>query len=179
MAVVRRRSFLALALGLTFCGAAVAQSSVKADGELSGMTDAYLTKMEQKDLSVRHDEIAAIHTASQVRERQAYIEKTLLREIGGLPERTPLHAQITGTVDRPGYQIQKLVYQSLPHFYVTADVYVPKNARPGLLHFYPERYIRHCAEFQSHSLSTGRSDCKSAAGAMAGKDISPRQIEHR
>lgn len=134
----RRYSLSALALGLTLCGTVVAQLPAKADGDLAGMTDAYLTKIEQKDISVRRDEIAAIHNASQMRERQAYIEKTLLREIGGLPERTPLHAQITGTVDRPGYQIQKLVYQSLPHFYVTADVYVPKNARkpyPAVLGF--------------------------------------------
>lgn len=129
MAVNKRRSFLALVLTLALCGLAVAQSSVKADGDLAGMTDAYLTKIEQRDLSVRHGEIAAIHNASQVRERQAYIEKTLLREIGGFPERTPLHAQITGTIDHPDYQVQKLVYQSLPNFYVTADIYVPKNAR--------------------------------------------------
>jgi cephalosporin-C deacetylase-like acetyl esterase len=127
MAMNRRHSLSALALAVALCGAAVAQPPVKADGDLSGMTDAYLTKIEQQDLSVRHDEIAAIRNASQVRERQAYIEKTLLHELGGFPERTPLHAQINGTLDRPDYQVQKLVYQSLPNFYVTANVYVPKS----------------------------------------------------
>jgi cephalosporin-C deacetylase-like acetyl esterase len=121
-------SVFALALIVIFCGTTVAQSPVKTDTDLSGMTDAYLTKVEQQDLSARQHQIAAINSASMVRKRQAYIEKMLLREIGGLPERTPLHAEITGTVDHPDYQVQKLVYQSLPNFYVTANVYVPKNA---------------------------------------------------
>lgn len=124
----RTPSFFAFAFAFVLCGAAIAQPPVKADASLSEMTDAYLTKIEQQDLSARHAEIAAIHSSSQVRERQDYIEKTLLRELGGFPEKTPLHAHITGTIDHPDYQVQKLVYQSMPNFYVTGDVYVPKNA---------------------------------------------------
>ncbi|HZY63424.1 MAG TPA: acetylxylan esterase [Edaphobacter sp.] len=111
------------------CGTLPAQSPASAPPDLSGMTDAYLAQIEQRDLSARHAEIAAIHTAAGVKERQAYIRKTLLRELGGFPDRTPLHAEITGTIDNPDYTVQKLVYQSLPHFYVTANVYVPKHAK--------------------------------------------------
>jgi cephalosporin-C deacetylase-like acetyl esterase len=70
-----------------------------------------------------------VRDAKGVWARQAYVERTLLRELGGLPERTPLHAEITGSLEHPDYTVQKLVYQSLPGFYVTADVYVPKNGQ--------------------------------------------------
>src|SRR6267378_348637 len=42
-----------------------------------------------------------------------------------LPERTPLKPQITGTLTRPDYRIEKLVFQSLPGLYVTANLYLP------------------------------------------------------
>ena len=48
--------------------------------------------------------------------------------IGGLPiEKTSLRAEITGKVSGTGFHIEKLIYQSLPGFYVTALVYVPEN----------------------------------------------------
>src|SRR5581483_10011352 len=44
-----------------------------------------------------------------------------------LPERTPLHAQVTGTLARPRYRIEKVVFQSLPGLYVTGNLYVPNE----------------------------------------------------
>jgi poly(3-hydroxybutyrate) depolymerase len=49
-----------------------------------------------------------------------------------LPKRTPLNAQITGTLERPGYRIEKLVFQSLPGLYVTGNFYVPANTSGSL-----------------------------------------------
>lgn len=115
---------------VVLCDVAVAQSSLQVNPNLGDMVSNYLTHEAQRDLAMRHEEIAAIRSRSAVRERQGYIERALLRELGGpWPARAPLHAQITGTIDHPDYQVQKLVYQSLPNFYVTADVYVPKHAQ--------------------------------------------------
>jgi cephalosporin-C deacetylase-like acetyl esterase len=48
--------------------------------------------------------------------------------IGGLPtEKADLYATITGTISATGFHIEKLIYQSLPGFYVTALVYVPED----------------------------------------------------
>lgn len=43
-----------------------------------------------------------------------------------LPKRTPLRARVTGTLDRPAYRIEKLVFESSPGLYVTANFYLPK-----------------------------------------------------
>ncbi len=54
-----------------------------------------------------------------------------LRQAIGLdpwPEKTPLDARITGRADRDGYSVENLLFQSMPDFYVTANVYVPKDA---------------------------------------------------
>jgi cephalosporin-C deacetylase-like acetyl esterase len=49
-----------------------------------------------------------------------------------LPKRTPLQARITGTVQRPKYRIEKIVFQSLPGLYVTGNFYVPQGASVSL-----------------------------------------------
>ena len=51
-----------------------------------------------------------------------------LKAIGELPtERTPLNVQCTGKLDRGNYIIEKLLYESLPNFFVTSLLYVPKG----------------------------------------------------
>jgi dienelactone hydrolase len=54
-----------------------------------------------------------------------------------LPEKTPLHATITGTIERENVIIDKLHFQSRPGLYVTGNLYRPNPAasrereRPG------------------------------------------------
>jgi len=53
-----------------------------------------------------------------------------VREMLGLdpwPEKTPLHATITGGVDCDGFTVENLHFQSQPGLYVTANLYRPKN----------------------------------------------------
>ena len=42
-----------------------------------------------------------------------------------LPERTPLEATITGTLERPGYVVEKLHYQALPGAHIAGNLYLP------------------------------------------------------
>ncbi len=42
-------------------------------------------------------------------------------------KKTDLHSQITGKTDMGDYIIEKLLFQSMPGIYVTANVFVPKN----------------------------------------------------
>src|SRR5262245_47216257 len=56
-----------------------------------------------------------------------------------LPEKTPLKATVTGTLERGDVTIEKLHYQSKPGLYVTANLYKPKalakDAKlPGILY---------------------------------------------
>jgi dienelactone hydrolase len=61
-------------------------------------------------------------------EHRKRVRDHFMRAIGGLPEeRTPLNVQCTGSLDRGGFTIEKLIYESQPEFYVTAALYVPKG----------------------------------------------------
>ena len=54
-----------------------------------------------------------------------------------LPERTDLKPVITGTLDGGTFTVEKLYFQSRPHLYVTANLYIPKaltNPAPAILY---------------------------------------------
>lgn len=51
---------------------------------------------------------------------------------GPNPERTPLNARVTGTVDRDTYRIENVIFDSRPGFPVTANVYLPKGVEGPL-----------------------------------------------
>ncbi len=55
---------------------------------------------------------------------------------GPFPEKTPLNAKVTGTLVRDAYTIEKVIFESRPGFFVTANLYLPKGAkgpRPGVV----------------------------------------------
>jgi cephalosporin-C deacetylase-like acetyl esterase len=54
----------------------------------------------------------------------------MLADLGGLPDdHGPLNARVVGEIHNDSYTVEKVIFESLPGFYVTADVYRP-NA-PG------------------------------------------------
>ena len=94
------------------------------------MVDRYLTAIAKRQWEARAARVAALRTPAEVRARQEYIRRKLVEEVGGFPEKTALNARITGTLDRGDYKVEKLIYESQPHYYVTANVFVPAAGRP-------------------------------------------------
>ncbi len=88
----------------------------------------YLNAIGQRHLDARDRAIAQIKTREQAEQRKQAVREKILRLIGGLPDsRGPLNVKNYGTLDEGEYRIEKIVYESLPGFYVPANVYVPKR----------------------------------------------------
>ncbi len=95
---------------------------------LGGMVDRYLTEAAREQWTARAAKIAAMRTPADVQTRQEYIREKVLNALGGFPKtKTPLNARITGTLEREGYRVDKLIYESLPGYFVTANLYVPAS----------------------------------------------------
>ncbi len=62
--------------------------------------------------------------------RRPQVRAALLEALGGLPERTPLNARTLGTVERDGYTIEKVIFESRPDFHVTGALYRPHTDQP-------------------------------------------------
>ena len=74
----------------------------------------------------RYARFAAVRSEAELTALQGELRAKILDLIGGLPaERTPLNARITGRLAGDGYRIEKVVFESVPGFHVTALVYVP------------------------------------------------------
>jgi len=66
-----------------------------------------------------------------------YLEMMGLHQLPPPGERPPLHPRVTGTLERPGYRVEKLYFESLPQLYVVANLYVPENLAgpaPGVVY---------------------------------------------
>jgi dienelactone hydrolase len=79
---------------------------------------------------MRSREIAKLKSAGAVQRRQAWARETLWKLVGGQPERTPLNARTVGSFERPGYRVEKIVYESQPRLHIPALLYVPTEGKP-------------------------------------------------
>jgi cephalosporin-C deacetylase-like acetyl esterase len=71
-----------------------------------------------------------IKSAAAGRQWQNDRREFFLKQIGGLPERTPLNPQVVGRLQGKGYRVEKILFESRPHFHVTASLYLPESSPP-------------------------------------------------
>jgi cephalosporin-C deacetylase-like acetyl esterase len=108
------------------CARAIAQ-----DSRPGGTLRSYLQRIALQQLASRKERISEIQTREQFEKRKVEVRRQLLAMMGGLPEeRSSLNLRKVGTIERGDYRIEKIVYESLPNFYVTADLYVPETGKP-------------------------------------------------
>lgn len=95
-----------------------------------------INKQAFKLLDIRDSGIAKLKTKEDWIARQKKVKETLLKIVGPFPEKTPLNAKIVATIQRDGYRIEKILYESIPGYYVTACLFIPdgiKGKRPAIL----------------------------------------------
>ncbi len=95
-----------------------------------------MDQIAQQQLARREKTIAGIHSVADAERRKEFVRKSLLELIGGLPGYNgPLNPRITGRIQSGNFTIEKVIFESLPGFYVTADLYRPNQPGryPGVL----------------------------------------------
>jgi cephalosporin-C deacetylase-like acetyl esterase len=86
----------------------------------------WMNTIAQQELQQRAAAISAIHTVAEAEQRKQAVRTKLLDILGGLPDyKGPLNARVTGQLHNDSYTIEKVMYESLPGFYVTANLYRP------------------------------------------------------
>jgi cephalosporin-C deacetylase-like acetyl esterase len=118
------RSGLLLLLPLVVTLSAQAQNSTPRPGDV--MMNKFLAG--ETEILSRHflDGAKSLDDWEQRRPRlkQEYLD---MLGLWPLPEKTPLNAKVTGTVERGEVTIEKVHFQSKPGLYVTANLYRPKK----------------------------------------------------
>jgi hypothetical protein len=90
----------------------------------------WMNQIAQEQLQKREKAISEVRTVADAERRKKAVRETLLEILGGLPDYNgPLNPKITGRIEAESYTIEKVIFESLPGFYVTANLYRP--AQPG------------------------------------------------
>jgi hypothetical protein len=123
---------IALAAAGCFITSAQTSGEIPAGTPPAGrMLREYLTRTALEQLATRRQTMAQITSRAALEARRKRFRDDLLRMIGGLPAvRTPLNVRITGTLDRSDYRVEKLILESQPGVFVTANLYIPKTGTP-------------------------------------------------
>jgi hypothetical protein len=96
----------------------------------------WMDGIAQRQLQLRETAIAGIHSVADADRRKQWVRQTFLSILGGLPDYSgPLNPRITGQIEAAKYTIEKIIFESLPGFYVTANLYRPNQPGryPGIL----------------------------------------------
>ena len=95
-----------------------------------------MDQLAQQQLQGREAVVARIHNVADAERRKQSVRETLLSLIGGLPDYSgPLNPSIRGRIQAEKYTIEKVIFESLPGFFVTANLYRPNQPGryPGVL----------------------------------------------
>lgn len=89
----------------------------------------WMDRIAQAQLQTREDAVAQVRTVADAEHRKELVRAKLLDALGGLPDYSgPLNARVTGSLHAEGYVIEKVIYESLPGYYVTANLYRPSKS---------------------------------------------------
>jgi cephalosporin-C deacetylase-like acetyl esterase len=141
-----RRTFLQQVAAMPFATSmpfaisisAAAAEAPRVRGYGEDMPDMLLAYLQNKTnaLAAEWDrKRAQIRTPAALEERNRFVRARCTEMIHGLPERTPLNAVIVRVLEREGYRIESLMFESRPNFWVTASLYVPaaRGPFPGII----------------------------------------------
>jgi cephalosporin-C deacetylase-like acetyl esterase len=87
-------------------------------------------------MNKRVEDFSSLKSPEDWAERQNETRKKLETFFGKFPKKTPLNAKITGKIEHDKYTVEKLYFESQTNYYVTANLYIPKNRKepmPGVL----------------------------------------------
>jgi cephalosporin-C deacetylase-like acetyl esterase len=88
----------------------------------------WMNQIAQQQLDQREATIRAVQSVDQAEARKRWVRAKILERIGGLPDYDgPLNARVTGRIEKPSYIIEKVIFESLPQYFVTANLYRPRG----------------------------------------------------
>ncbi|MGH9325326.1 MAG: alpha/beta hydrolase, partial [Terriglobia bacterium] len=90
----------------------------------------YVTAQMNEARARRLAELHSMRSEADVKARIEKIRSTVWRLIGGQLEKTPLNPQTVGTINRGAYRIEKVIFESRPEIFVTANLYIPGKRQP-------------------------------------------------
>ena len=96
----------------------------------------HLSRQASNYYDTRDKQISQIKNKADWQNRQSIVTAKINNILGEFPEKTPLNAEVTAIIDKGDYRIEKIIFESMPGFYVTGCLYLPakiNNRAPAIL----------------------------------------------
>lgn len=97
----------------------------------------HLTRRADKALSRHNADKASLRSKEEFKRRTSAVQAEALAAIGGLPELpSEVGGRCTGILETADFTVEKLLLETLPEVYATANLYLPKGVTgkvPGVL----------------------------------------------
>lgn len=123
----------------------------------------YLMLWQHQRDDQRSEELQQAYTSRANMESYIASVRGKMRQLAGtFPERGDLHSRVTGTVEGEGFRVEKVIFESHPHHYVTAHLYLPTGSRT-------KRFAA-CIEMCGHGIN-GKGNGSGTAVQMARNGI--------
>src|ERR1051325_11648214 len=80
-----------------------------------------------------HVQMPAFQRREAWLEKAAFLRKQILSSAGLLPmpDKTPVHAEVFGRIDRGAYSVEKVLLETYPGFYLGGNLYRPLGRQGG------------------------------------------------
>jgi len=89
---------------------------------------AYLNRIGIAQAEQRAQAVAAIRTKAEAQQRQSQVRQKILDSSGDCQGQRVVPVKTYGSVPGEGFRVEKIAYESLPGYHVTANVFVPEGA---------------------------------------------------
>ena len=106
---------------------AIAEKFLPDGSEFSTWASVY-ARVAERD-AVADSKWRSLSSRSEYDAWRQELRERMLKGLGELPERTPLHFRIVRTFERSGYRIDHVVFESMPGVLVPANLFVPTDGR--------------------------------------------------
>ena len=119
---------------------ATAEPTFSATVTSGEMLHQYLLDRVHERLDARKQEVTGLKTPEEIQARAARLREFFRESLGELPNSensSPLNGKVVGVLEKDGYRVEKVIFESRPRHHVTASLYlperqaaVPRRARP-------------------------------------------------
>jgi len=134
--ISRRRALLSIganaavlpALGWLDSSTALAADTYDPLNRFPRMVHEFFVRQVRKSSERHIQKLEQLKTKADAEQYVRDARKRIRQAFGPEPERTALNPRVTGTVEREGYRIENVIFDSRPGFPVTANLYLPEGA---------------------------------------------------
>ena len=89
----------------------------------------YLANNAMAKLKERKKQLSKLSSEKDWLKWQQAIKLAYSQVLGAFPSKAPLNAVVTGTLQNEGVKVEKIYFESLPGYYVTAGLFLPVDRK--------------------------------------------------